>query len=379
MEPTVLETAQRVGAEFASRADDADRLGKMPFEDVEALKESRLLAVPVPRAYGGYGAGMQDTSQVLTALAHGNASTAIMAAMTLQTVGYETEVRQWDDANYAYLMTAIAQEGAIINPAATEPALGSPSRGQIFKTVAERTNSGYTINGHKSWITGGQHLTHILVKLSLGDSTATLRVNGDHPKLRWEDTWQDSLSLRASDSNDLFLEDVTVPHDALLTDNSQKPPYGNAWFPIMVACVYLGSALAARDRVIQYTLERVPTALGKPIATLPKIQRQIGEIDIALQSARALMNDVTAQWDATPDPAHRAAMFSRIAAAKHHTVESAILATETALKVAGGTAITNQLPLERFFRDVRAGSMQPPSGDTALEIVGKGAIDSVAG
>ena len=44
------------------------------------------------------------------------------------------------------------------------------------------------------------------------------------------------------------------------------------------------------------------------------------------------------------------------------------------LQIAGGASISGALPLERFFRDVRAGSMQPPSGDTALELVGRAAI-----
>ena len=46
--------------------------------------------------------------------------------------------------------------------------------------------------------------------------------------------------------------------------------------------------------------------------------------------------------------------------------------------VAGGAGITRTLPLERYFRDVRAGHMQPPNGDAALEAVGQGAISDVA-
>ena len=49
-------------------------------------------------------------------------------------------------------------------------------------------------------------------------------------------------------------------------------------------------------------------------------------------------------------------------------------ATEKALQAAGGSAITRALPLERYFRDVRAASMQPPSGDTAYEMVGRAAL-----
>ena len=133
--------------------------------------------------------------------------------------------------------------------------------------------------------------------------------------------------------------------------------------------------MAARHHVIRYALERVPTALGKPIATLPKIQRQIGEIDIALQAARALLFEVAAEW--TERDEDRPQMVARIAAAKTVVTETANKVTDQALQIAGGTSITKALPLERFFRDVRAGAMQPPAGDTALELVGRAAIAAV--
>ena len=131
--------------------------------------------------------------------------------------------------------------------------------------------------------------------------------------------------------------------------------------------------MAARNVVIKFALERVPTALGKPIATLPKIQRQIGEIDLVLQAARSLLFEVAGEW--CGDEADRRAILPRIAAAKTMVTNAANEATEKALRVAGGTSITKALPLERYFRDVRAGSMQPPSGDTALEIIGRAAIN----
>ena len=113
--------------------------------------------------------------------------------------------------------------------------------------------------------------------------------------------------------------------------------------------------------------------MGKPIAPLPKIQRQIGEIDLALQSARALLFEAAGQWDVAK-PEQRPAVYPRIVAAKLQVNQTTGFATDLALKVAGGSSITKDLPLERHFRDVRAGSMQPPSGDTALEIIGRHAI-----
>ncbi|MCB9009780.1 MAG: acyl-CoA dehydrogenase, partial [Ardenticatenaceae bacterium] len=172
-------------------------------------------------------------------------------------------------------------------------------------------------------------------------------------------------------SHDVVFTDVHIPQNYVVErgDAKVKP---NVWFPMIMSTIYLGAAMAARNRVIQFALERVPTALGKPIATLPKIQRQIGEIDVALQAARSLLFDVAAEW--TGDDADRRKMSARIAAAKTMVTETANKVTDQALRIAGGSSITKALPLERYFRDVRAGAMQPPSGDTALEMVGRAAI-----
>ncbi|MEZ4667159.1 MAG: acyl-CoA dehydrogenase family protein [Anaerolineae bacterium] len=80
----------------------------------------------------------------------------------------------------------------------------------------------------------------------------------------------------------------------------------------------------------------MPSALGKPIATLPKIQRQIGEIDLMLQAARALLLDVAGMW--TGDERSKGDC-SRAAAAKHMATETANSVTDKALQIAGGTSL----------------------------------------
>ena len=95
---------------------------------------------------------------------------------------------------------------------------------------------------------------------------------------------------------------------------------------------------------------------------------------MGLQAIQCLLLDVALQWEG--DEAHRRRVFPRVAAAKFMVTKVAGEATEIALQIAGGASITKSLPLERYFRDVRAGSMQPPSGDTALEMVGRAAIEA---
>lgn len=366
------DVAQALSAEFASRADAADRAMCLPAEDVAALKASGILMANVPREYGGLGLPLREVVALQLELAQGSASTGIVAAMSLQVVGRERD-RELRNGVAMRRIGDIMTSGGLINSIASEPALGSPSRGGAFATrCAAQPDGTLRLDGCKTWSTGGRHLTHLFVRAMLGDEQCVVVVENNQPGIRWQETWQHSLALRASDSHDVYFEGVCVAPEDIIEQGDQPKSY-NAWFPMLLAATYLGAAMAARSAVIQYALERVPTALGKPIATLPKIQRQIGEIDMQLQAAESLLLDATAPWT---DDRHDdfGALFPRIVAAKQFAVGVANTVTDRALQVAGGIALTSSSPLERFFRDTRPGNMQPPSGDTAFEIIGRDAI-----
>lgn len=368
-----VEVAQYLAQQFATRADEADRLGRLPLEDVRALKTSGYLGLSVPREYGGQELSLRDCLAAHVKLAQGSASTAMVAGMSLHILGHLREARHWPEPIFEQLCR-ISTNGGLINAAASEPTLGSPSRGGLPATTATPNGNGWLVNGHKTWTTGGRHLTHLVVSVRIEDDPANLLIPQDTPGIEWEESWRDALSLRASDSHDVYFNNVAVPFENLIERGAPKePPLPSAWFPMVMSSVYLGAAIAARNTIITYALERVPTALGKPIATLPKIQRQIGEIDLALQAAQALLFEVAGEWTGDKETWHN--IYPRVVAAKYQVIEAALEVTEKSLRVAGGTSITKDLPLERHFRDVRAGSMQPPSGDTALELIGRQAIE----
>lgn len=362
--------AKDLAKQIKSRAAAADEAGELPKEDVQLLKRSGLIGLSIPQDFGGWGASLKTIIEVLLELSQGSTSTALVAAMTLHITGHERENQGWDAHAREKIFSDIAK-GALLNSAASEPRLGSPSRGGLPDTYAEQDGDAFVINGHKNWVTGGEHLEHLLVRLRLGDEAVVIWLPNTTPGLRWERTWGDGLSLRASDSHDLYLEDVRVPTKNLIERGKSLP---NVWFPMAMAATYLGVAFAAKDDAIRYAKERVPTALGKPIATLPTIQRQIGEIDIALKAARTLLIATAAQWSGNEDETERASFLSEVAAAKHLAVETALQVTDKALRLVGAAGIDKGLALERYFRDVRAGLMHPPSGDTALESVGRHAL-----
>ncbi|MEM7333841.1 MAG: acyl-CoA dehydrogenase family protein [Chloroflexota bacterium] len=372
---TPLELAQNLAQDFSTRADEADVTGKLPIEDVKALLNSGYLGISVPKEFGGFGLSLKECVAAHLTLAQGSASTAMVAGMQVHLFGHQRETLTWKPEWYARFCQEAAL-GGMFNAVASEPAMGSPSRGGLPATTAVLSKSGdsWLVNGRKTWTTGGEHLTHLLVRVSVNDQLGDVYIPQGTDGTIWHKNWQDALSLRASDSHDVEFANVEIPFENVIQQGPTKKA-ANVWFPLIMSTVYLGAAMAARHSVIKFALERVPTALGKPIATLPKIQRQIGEIDISLQAAQALLFDVAGSW--TERDEDRPKMSARIAAAKTMVTETANDVTDKALRIAGGTSITKSLPLERHFRDVRAGSMQPPSGDTALEMVGRAAIGSV--
>lgn len=363
-DPSAL--AALLAGSFAARAAEADRRGKLPPEDVAALAAAGYPGLTVPQAYGGAGLTLLEAVRAQLELSQGSASSALLAAMSLHIAGHEAEAGRWPEWARERIFRDLAA-GLLLNSAASEPRLGSPSRGGLPDTTATPDSGDLVLTGRKTWVTGGAHLTHLLVRARLGEEAVTVWVRAETPGVRWEETWGDGLSLRASDSHDLVLDEVRLPLEHVL-ERGGGPP--NLWFPTLMAATYLGVAVAARNEVVRYAKERVPTALGHPIATLRSVQRQVGELEVALQAARTLLMEVAAGY--TPET--REDYLPRVAGAKHLAVETALQVTDGALRVAGAAGLGGELALERHFRDVRAGLMHPPSGDAALELVGKHAL-----
>jgi alkylation response protein AidB-like acyl-CoA dehydrogenase len=134
--------------------------------------------------------------------------------------------------------------------------------------------------------------------------------------------------------------------------------------------VYLGVAEAAREAAIAFARERKPTALkGQSIATLEPIQRLLGNLEAELLTARALLYSIADAWTACPE--QRPALMPKIGLCKVIATTHAVRATDLALRVVGGQSMSRSLPLERFFRDVRAGLFHPPTEDVAYAGIGK--------
>lgn len=373
----VLETARRLAPIFATRAREYDRRNTFPFENYDDLRAAGYHALTIPRAFGGLGAGLCLVCGAQEELAAGDGATALGIGMHLSLFGRLAEDPSWPPEMWERVCRAVVEHGALVNSAATEPEMGSPSRGGLPRTAARRVPGGYEITGRKTFTTLAPALDYIVVLAAVEPEgeRGNFLVERGAAGLRVEETW-DVLGMRATGSHDLVLEAVRVPEDARIVPPPARPPgdgaSGRAWAALTLAAVYLGVARAARDFTVAYTKERVPSGLGRPIAELDGVQENLGRMELAIRAARAVLYPAAETWDRSPEA--RAGLAPDIAAAKYLATNAAVEVTDLAMRTVGGPALSRSLPLERLFRDARAGLYNPPQDPAALKLLGQWAL-----
>lgn len=379
--------ADQLASRFASRANQHEIERTFPYQNYSDLHESGYLRLAIPTAFGGEGANIYEMVIAQERLGRGDGGTALATGMSISLVGGQAEM-QGDAPTpiWQEIFKTIASEGGLINSIVTEADLGSVSRGGTPATSATPTEGGWLINGHKRFATGAPALRYFLTGLALPASeeapkgeSANALVRAGSPGLRLVDTWSDGLAMRTSGSFDVFYENVFVPDELMLNRRpiggppAGPPPGLNSW-GMVISATYLGIGQAACDAACDYANNRVPSALGKPIAELPHIQQWIGSMQSQLDAARAVLYNTARAW--VEQPESRNALVPYIAAAKHLCTNAACSASETGLRVAGGFSMTRDHALERYFRDARAGLFNPPQDDLALGQIGRSTLQA---
>ncbi|MYE47229.1 MAG: acyl-CoA dehydrogenase, partial [Chloroflexi bacterium] len=116
-----------------------------------------------------------------------------------------------------------------------------------------------------------------------------------------------------------------------------------------------------------------PRGFAPPSATSPPFRLKWGRSHATVMAARALLLQAAEDWEQHPDK--RAGMGPPVAAAKRLATNSAVEVVEIAMRIVGGVALYRSEPLERYFRDVRSGLVNPPIEARALETIARAALD----
>jgi hypothetical protein len=374
--PTIFERANALASEFASRAALHDRDGSFPFENFNRLSETGLLALTVPTALGGVGAGAVDTARVINIIGKADPSTALVLSMHYIQHLLMAMSSRWPGRLARKLARETVDGVALINALRVEPDLGSPSRGGLPATVARRTDTGWRLSGRKIYSTGAPILKWYAIWAKTDEPEVRVGlflVPAGLPGTRIVETW-DHLGLRASGSHDIVFDDVVFPIDYEI-DVREPEKWREADFTqaaihaTFIAAIYDGVAQAARDWLIEFLKSRAPSNLGASLATLPRVQEVVGGIEARLAINARLIESFAADYD---DGALLSVSEANII--KLAVTNNAVAVVEDALSLAGNQGLTRTNPLERHYRDVLCGRVHTPQDDATRAIAGRLAL-----
>ena len=372
--------AAGLARQIAPRAREHDREGTIPVDSYRDLIDAKYQTLTVPSERGGMGVDMIEFVLAQNALAQGDESAALGINMHLMSVANASQPDAWPRELYLRVMYEVVEEGALINSAAAEPEMGSPAGGGRPLTMATACQGGWLINGRKTFTSLSPILRYYIVLATIGDlSDGGVEIgqflvrNG--PGVGIDPTW-DVMGMRSTASHDIVLEDAFVPDSDVVSRRSlgapRGPAPGGAYFALGVGGVYLAIGEQARDFAVDFALNRAPTGLGKPIGTIQSVQHRVARMEVLLMAARELLFGAAQDWSDYPDD--RATLGPKVAAAKFTATNNAIEVVDLAMRIVGGVSMFRTQPLERYYRNVRAGLSHPPIDDRALDQIARAAL-----
>ena len=368
--PAGLDRLAEITGALAANAERNDRTADFPAEGIRVVHQAGLLTATVARRYGGPGGGLADTARILGALGRGDPSVALISAMTLFTHAAQAAAPTWPDDVYRAALAESAADPVLINALRVEPELGTPARGGLPKTIAANGDQGgWRITGRKIFSTGAEGLRYMAVWARTDDAeprAGSFLVRNDATGITIERSW-DHLGLRASRSDDVTFD--ATPAVAAILD-ARPDSSLMAWNSLGLCSLYLGVASAARDWLIKFLSERTPASLGAPLATLPRFQQAVGEIESALGSAADLVDAVARRVDDGDEAA-----VVRAPAVKLIATRAAIGSVEQAMALTGNNGLSRKNPLERHYRDVLCSRVHTPQDDLIALAAGRAALD----
>jgi alkylation response protein AidB-like acyl-CoA dehydrogenase len=361
---------------LAQDAAEHDRNGTFAHNHFEQLRQAGALALTIPKAYGGQGRSLYQLLLFQERLARGSGPTALTLGWHLMAFAYLSHALTWAPERFAQLCKDVVERGDLINILITERDAGNLLRGARPTTSATRTATGYTLSGRKGFCSGAPELGQMVVFAWIEEeqrSAEFLVPRG--PGVQVQNNWH-TMGMRATGSHDIVFDAVHVPHDALVhyigADQSSSFTSNSRAFGLQLAAVYLGIASAARDFTLKFARQHHANNPARALAELPLVQHKLGEIELSLGTARALLYGLAERWER--NPGLRSQLGLEVGIVKTTVTRLAVEVLDRAMQLVGGHSLSQDLPLERYFRDVRCGLFNPPQDDMVISKLAQAAL-----
>ena len=353
----VQDAIRRVAVEkVAPRAAAIDADAAYPQDMFDLLQELGLFTLPFPTEYGGSGS-MLSACVAVEELCRVCYNTAYL--LIVQWTPFSAILAGGDAAQKNRLLPGLANGKLRAAFSTTEAQSGSDIAG--IRTRAQRVAGGYQLNGAKIWCTNSSVSDFVLVAAKIvdeGQAVGDVRrgainlfiVDRDTPGFTIGPP-ENKMGARGVPSCPLFLDDVFISED------NRLGPEGLGFKVVMeafnrtrpiIGARAVGLAQGAMELAIDFVRER--TAFGQKIVDFQGVRWMLADMAIQIEAARNLVYRAAAMVDAGIGGAE---LSQASAIAKAQATDMAMAVATNAVQLFGAAGISNDYPINRYFRDAK--------------------------
>lgn len=370
-----LARARAVAEQVAAGAAQRDRARTLPRAEVELLSVDGLLAITVPRAYGGAEVSVATLAEVMRLLACADPN---VAQIPHSHFVYLELVRQLGSPAQQELLFAEVLDGQRLANAQSEA--GSKTIADI-RTTLRAGDGALVLEGEKFYCTGSL-LADWLMVLARGEDgrTYVAIVPSDAPGVTVVDDWA-GMGQRTTASGTVKLEGVPVPADMVIPHHRmfERPQVYGARAQVLHAAIDVGIAAGALEEACEFvrTASRPWFEAGVERACEdPLLIQRVGELAIDVRAAQALLGEAARTIDEVErhvvdeqgSPAGRASSSEMdgarasiaVAAAKAFAERVSVAVTSALFELCGTRSAADPLNLHRHWRNARTHTLHDP-------------------
>ncbi|WP_141686512.1 acyl-CoA dehydrogenase family protein [Bradyrhizobium sp. LMTR 3] len=369
----VIARAEAIRSDVAAASDDIEAARRLPPTLLDKLHDAQLFRLLLPRSTNGIETDPVTFFHVIEAIAKADASTAWCLS---QAGGCAMSA--------AYLDLPVAQ--AIFGDPRAVLAWGPGPR-----VRAVECDGGYRVTGVWSFASGGRHATWLGAHCPIYAADGSPRYDSNGGPLErtmlvraedveWTDIWN-TVGLRGTASDQFALNDFFVRADHSITREFDRecrergPLYrmsNHTCYQVGFAGVACGIARTALDNFVDTMRNKVPRGARTSLRDNAVVQCNLAQAEVNLRAARGyVLQSMADTWkDLTAGATITVAQRMNIRMASTHAIHKAREAVDFAYNAAGATAIFENHPLERRFRDIHTVTQQLQGQLRHFETVG---------
>ena len=337
------------GNELAPGVVERDEKKIWPREGIAKMAELGFMGMMVDPKWDGGGMDTVSYTIAMEEISRVEASSGVIMSVNNSLVCYLLEKfgSEYLKEKYLKLLASGNKLGAF---SLSEPQAGSDASN--MRTFAKKEGDHYLISGIKNWVTNGINSDFVILFAVTEKGIGYKGISCFIVEKGWNgfETGkpENKLGIRASDTCELYFDNVKVPVENLIGEEGEGFKIALATLDggrIGIASQALGIAQAALNASVSYSNERIQ--FGKPISKNQAIQFKIADMGMEIEAARLLIWQAAWKKDQKQNYGHIASM------AKVYASEVAMRASTQCVQIHGGFGYMRESGIERLMRDAK--------------------------